>query len=263
MMRSFWVSTGLVVGVLLSAGFLLRPLEEAAWAGVRANQPALEFSEIEGAAGQGILLGLLSGGRALLADLIWVRGYASWVDNDVERTSALIRLAVGIDPRPLFFWINGGRMLAYDMAVWRVDEAGGERNLPRMVVDKIHRDQAERALRFYERGLGYHPDEPWLLVDMANIHQRKLDDVEGAASLYRRAAEVPGSPYFTARVHAELLQRLGRDREAYEWLVDLHPTLPPRDPAAMAPIVLGKIRSLEDTLQISEDDRYRPPADPH
>ncbi|MEZ5277115.1 MAG: hypothetical protein R3F07_12105 [Opitutaceae bacterium] len=256
-MRSRWMTLVVVLALLLGSGVLLRPLEVTTRARVRENQPALEFSEVEGAAGQGILLGLLSGGRALLADLVWIRGYTAWAETDVERASALIHLAVGIDPRPLFFWINGGRTIGYDIPVWGIDQAGGETHLPRLVVDRIRRDQAERALQFYDRGLGYHPDQPWLLVDMANIHQRKLNDLEGAAELYRRAAEVPGAPWFAARIYAELLQRLGRDREAYDWLVALHPTLPPRDPSAMAPIVLGRIRALEDKLAIPEAERYR------
>lgn len=249
----------LVLGGLLLAGVFLRPLEEAAWGRVRENQPALQFSEIEGAAGQGIMLGLLSGGRALLADLIWIRGYTAWADTDVDRCSALISLAVGIDPRPLFFWINGGRILAYDLPVWRVDQASEGAKLPDTVVERIHREQGERALVFFERGLGYHPDNPWFLVDMANIHQKKLDDLEGAARLYRRAAEVPDAPPFASRVYAELLRRLGRDRAAYEWLTAYHPTLERGDPMTMEGVVLERIRELEKVLGIPESDRYESP----
>ena len=115
----------LVVATVLVTGILVQPLEQTLWGRVRENQPALQLSEVEGAAGQGIVIGLLSGARALLADLVWIRCYSAWVDNDVDRCYALIHLAVGIDPRPLFFWINGGRMLAYDLPVWRVEQVGG------------------------------------------------------------------------------------------------------------------------------------------
>ncbi len=257
-MRSLWKTAALVLGVLLLAGILLRPLEEVAWNRVRADQPALNFSEIEGAAGQGIMLGLLSGARALLADLIWIRGYTAWADADVERCSALINLAVGIDPRPLFFWINGGRILAYDLPVWRVEQDAGGAAVPDIVAQRIHQDQANQALTFYERGLGYHPENPWFLVDMANIHQRKFDDLETAAQLYRRAAEAPGAPPFTARIYAELLRRLGQDQAAYEWLIAYHPTLSPDRTIDMADIVLERIRSLETALKIPEAESYRP-----
>lgn len=261
-LNSRWKTVGLVLGVLLLAGVLLRPFEEEVWGQVREGQPALNFSEIEGAAGQGIVLGLLSGARALLADLIWVRGYTAWADMDVERSSALINLAVGIDPRPLFFWINGGRILAYDLPAMRVDHLRMDGPVPEVVSQRIHREQAEQALVFFERGLGYHPDNPWFLVDMANIHQKKLDDLEGAALLYRKAAEVPDAPPFASRIYAELLRRLGRDRAAYEWLIAYHSTLESGDPMTMEVVVLERIRDLEDTLGIASDDRYDSPLIP-
>jgi len=244
----------LVVVSLLGAGILAHPLEQALWGRVRENQPALQLSEVEGAAGHGIVIGLLSGARALLADLVWIRCYSAWVDNDVDRCFTLINLAVGIDPRPLFFWINGGRMLAYDLPVWRVEQAGGAREIPDSVVERINRDQARRALDFYRKGLLYHPENPWLLVDMANIHQRKLNDMDEAARHYRMAAEVPNAPYFAGRVYGELLRRIGRTREAYEWLTRLYPTLPDDDPSALKAIVLKRIEELERELGGEEED---------
>jgi tetratricopeptide (TPR) repeat protein len=191
----------------------------------------------------------------LLADLIWIRCYTAWVDNDVDRCFALINLAVGIDPRPLFFWINGGRMLAYDMPAWRVEQAGGAGTVPDSVVGRITRDQAQRALEFYQKGLLYHQDNPGLLVDMANIHQRKLNDLDEAARHYRMAAEVPNAPYFAGRIYGELLRRIGKNQEAYDWLTELYPTLPADDPTALKPNVLRRIRELERELRIPADER--------
>jgi len=246
----------LVVLVVLGAGILVRPLEEVLWGRVRRNQPALQLSEVEGAVGQGVVLGILGGARALLADMVWIRCYSAWVDTDVDRCFALIHLGVGLDPRPLFFWINGGRMLAYDLPVWRVDQAGGGPAVPDSVVDRIHREQAERALDFYGKGLTYHPEDPWLLVDMANIYQRKLKDMDEAARYYRMAAEVPHAPYFAGRVYGELLRRSGRIREAYDWLTGLYPTLPDDDPAALKETVLKRIRDMERTLGIGVGERF-------
>ena len=245
----------LVVLGVLGAGILVQPLEQALWGRVRENQPALQLSEVEGAAGQGIVIGLLSGGRALLADLVWIRCYSAWVDNEVDRCSALIKLAVGIDPRPLFFWINGGRMLAYDLPVWRIEQAGGAGTVPDSVIERIRREQAERAVKFYQKGLLFHQENPWLLVDMANIYQRKLNDMDEAARYYRMAAEVPNAPYFAGRVYGELLRRIGKNQEAYDWLTGLYPTLPADDPSALKANVLRRIRELERTLRIPEAER--------
>ena len=91
---------------------------------------------------------------------------------------------------------------------------------------------------------------------MANIHQRKLNDLDEAARHYRMAAEVPNAPYFAGRVYGELLRRNGRNREAYDWLTDLYLTLPDDDPSALKVIVLNRIRELEQTLKIREDERF-------
>jgi hypothetical protein len=58
-------------------------------------------------------------------------------------------------------------------------------------------------------------------------------------------------------MHAELLRRAGRPREALAWLVQLHPTLPADDEAAAAGTVLERIRQLEQELAIPEPFRYR------
>ena len=67
---------------------------------------------------------------------------------------------------------------------------------------------------------------------------------------------MPDAPYYAARIHAELLKRLGRPWEAYAWLRQLHPTLPPGEEAAGAKVVLGRIRDLERILEIPEKERY-------
>ncbi|HEY0946391.1 MAG TPA: hypothetical protein VGD81_14030, partial [Opitutaceae bacterium] len=75
-------------------------------------------------------------------------------------------------------------------------------------------------------------------------------------------------PYYAARIHAELLRRMGRKREAYDWLVRLYPTLPrSRDgapasaamlEAAMPGVVLQRIRELEQELGVPEAQRFIP-----
>lgn len=44
------------------------------------------------------------------------------------------------------------------------------------------------ALDFLAEGLGAHPDDPVVLIEMANIRLRVLNDREGGARLFRQAA---------------------------------------------------------------------------
>jgi predicted Zn-dependent protease len=174
----------------------------------------------------------------------------------------LIQLVTVVDDRPVFFWLNGARMLAYDMTQWRLARAGAAGPPPAAVRQRIAEEQAAMALRYLEEARRRHPDNAALCVEVAHIHYNLRADVAAAARWYRQAAELPDAPRYAARIHAQLLRRLGRPREAYRWLCRLHATLPARDPEAMPEVVLKRIRDLEETLAIPAAERYAAPAAP-
>lgn len=249
----------LPIAVLLVAGLVGARVGEPAWVSVRRDMPALAGGDLQAAAGEGLTIGLLGGFRAVAADFLWVRTNAVWEDQDLAGTQALIRLVTIVDPRPLLFWINGARMIAYDMPVWRIDAARGiGAEVPRAVQVRITREQAAAAIELLERAVSHHPDEPLVVIEHANIVLRKLGDLEQAAALYRRAALMPGAPYYAARIHAELLRQMGRHREALDWLVAVHRRLPADDPRALWELVFDRIRELEDVLQVPAPQRYAP-----
>ncbi|HAQ58488.1 MAG TPA: hypothetical protein DCR32_05660, partial [Opitutae bacterium] len=64
-------------------------------------------------------------------------------------------------------------------------------------------------------------------------------------------------PYFAARIYGELLRRQGKDAEAYDYLKQLHHDLPD-DPYAQKPIILDRIRELEEELKIPVWQRFQP-----
>lgn len=257
-MKSKLAAIGLPLLVLTIAGGVTDRAVRDVWREVRAKEPELNLREFESALGQGLTMGLLGGFRAVIADFLWLRMNLAWEQRNLPATQTLITLVQSVDPRPLYFWINGARIVAYDLPVWRIDAAGGGRSVPAAVQQEFYQEQAELGLRLLDRAMAYHPDEPLLWLEMAKIRQWKLDDIAGAADLYRRAAETGRAPYYAARIYAELLKRVGRYQEAYNWLVKLHPALPPDDPYAMADIVLGRIRELETILDVPTVDRYQP-----
>lgn len=245
--------------MLIGAGWVGSRVGHSSWEQLRQDMPVLTSADIEAAAGEGIMVGLLGGFRAVTADFLWVRTNALWEEQDLPGSQTLIKLVTTVDSRPLIFWINGARMIGYDMPVWRIDALTREgANAPAVVQARIYEEQARAALDVLERARTYHPDAPLLLIEMANIRHRKMGDLAGAAELYRQAALMPGAPYYAARIHAEMLRQLGRDREALDWLVAVHRTLPKADPMAMEEIVLGRIRELETALGIPADQSYRP-----
>lgn len=256
--RSRFLSAGVVVAGLAVAGLLGDGLTNRVWNESQRKEPEFAAEDFDAVIGQGVTLALLGGFRAITADFLWLANNLAWEQRDLPKTQTMIKAVTAIDPRPLYFWINGARMIAYDMPVWRIEEASGQSPVPAHVSRRIDREQATVALNYLEKGLRHHPGNPFLYLEIANIHLRRLGDVETAAHFYRLAAERPGAPHYAARIHGELLRRLGRPQEALGWLRQVHTHLRMDDPMALPNIVFQRIRELEDELNVPELDRYRP-----
>lgn len=224
----------LPVVALLVAGLFLRSIEQ------RLAVPAAWHSEqLVALSGRGGLVSVLGGLRPVVAGGYWLRANVAWEQREAAAMEAFLGLTVAADERPLHYWLNGARMLAYDVPAWQPADA------PLVIRRRGTEDQAHRALRFLERGLHWHGADAAIYVEMANIHLRQFGDLENAARCYRLAAEQPGAPHYAARIHAELLRELGRPQEALAWLRQLLPGLPGDDPAARRAVVLERIRALE------------------
>ena len=246
------------LGGLALTGAALRWMEAPLWAALRAEQPALRLGSAGAAAGQGVTLGLLGGFRAIVADFTWLRLHVVWEQRDLAATDTLLRLVTTIDPRPLYFWVNGARIIAFDMTAWRIAEAGGHDLLSAVQRDRLGAEQARLAIRLLEEAMTFHPGNAALWIERANIELNRLRDSAAAAESYRKAWEQPGAPTYAARLHAELLRRLGRKAEALVWLTRLHPQLPPEEEGTE--LVLSRIRDLERELGVPVMQTYRPAA---
>lgn len=256
-MKSRAVTLALIVAGLALAGSVLGRVVDPAWQAFRARQPALRLESAGRAAGHGVTLALLGGFRALVADGTWIRMYTIWERRDIAGTDTLVRLVTAVDPRPVYFWLNGARIIAYDLPVWRIEAAGGFETVPEPAQTRINHEQARLALAHLEAALSHHPASADVWVERANIQLNRLGDATAAAESYRRAWEQPRGPYYAARLHAELLRRSGRPADALAFLVRLHPTLPRDDEAAGADVVLARIRQLERELGVPAEKAYQ------
>jgi hypothetical protein len=178
---------------------------------------------------------LAQGLRPVMAGACWLRANLAWEDRDEAATHFWIELTVATDERPAYFWLNGARMIAYDMPGWMPGPDNGRNEA-----------FAQRALQLLAKGIRWRGGDAALLIEMGNVHLRRRGDWEQAARYYRLAAERPGAPYYAARIHAELLLALGRPHEALAWLRRVFPGLPEHDPAARRAVVAARIRALEE-----------------
>lgn len=251
--------TGLyVVAGLFVAGMVLRPLEDPAWTKVRASQPSLRLESIKDALGQGVTVGLLGGFRAIVADFFWIRTNYVWEKYDIPATQTSIKLVTAIDPRPTYFWLNGSRMIAYDMPNWRIDKAGGYDKVPETVKRRFDLEQSSIAIRYLNEAFGFHPEDPLIRLEIANVYLNRLKDVSTAAGHYAKAAEHPDAPFYAARIYAELLRRLNRNNEAYDYLKEVYKKIPKDNAQAMSEVVLERIRELEEELSVPQAIRFKP-----
>jgi hypothetical protein len=248
-----------LVAALAAIGAGLDRVAAPAWDAARARQPALRLDSSMIAAGQGVTLALLGGFRALVADVVWLRMYVLWERHDLPGTQSLIRLVTAIDPRPVYFWLNGARILANDLSAWRVQAAGGYAVAGPAVEERIHREQGAMALAHLESAMAFHPASAELWIERANVQLHRMRDVAAAAESYRRAWEQPRAPYYAARLHAEMLRRAGRKPEALEFLTALYPKLPAGDESAARDVVLDRIRDLERELGVPAARAFHPP----
>jgi hypothetical protein len=220
-----------------------------------AEETRLQGAHEMGREASDALAPLLGELRAPLADLCWLQVQLNWEERNLLATQASLRNAVTVDPRPLTFWLNGARMLAYDMPEWRL--AGMSAPTSEDFRRRVDQEQGGLALAWLDQAESQHPESPEILIERANIQLNRLHDVAAAAESYRRATEKPGTPPYAARLYAELLRRLGRKAEAHAWLVKLYPTLRGLEDGAEE-LVLARIWALEAELGWAEQDRYRP-----
>jgi hypothetical protein len=267
---SWWWQRGravlAVLGGLFLTGWAAGPLQERAWATMRERQPELNLRDLQGAVGQGMVMGLLGGFRTMMADFMWISGYDSWEKRNRPETESKVYLTTLLDPRSVYFWSNGARIIGKDIPVWRIQQAGRQTTPAEQMA--IRHEQASRALSFLDRGLEFHPDNWTLLQDKALLYQNNMgdpydsadhqynkEDLTAAAEQYRLAAAASGAPYYVARIYAELLRRLGRNQEAYDYLRRLYPTLSANVPAATKDVVWERLRELEDALKLPSSER--------
>ena len=247
-----------VLIVLILLGLATRPLEGPAWAVVKAGQPEMNLEAIEGSLGQGLIVGVLGGFRAVMADFLWIRTNTIWERRDRVKLDAMVRLVTTLDPRPDFFWINGARMTAYDVPSWRIAEEGGYTDVPESRQRAIDLEQAEQAFVMLERAREFHPDLAKLYLETGQIYLNRLKDDAGAEEWFLKASQMPDAPHFVARLYAEILRRQGKDAQAYAYLKELFQRLPNDDPYAQKEIIFERIRELELQLKVPLWSRFEP-----
>jgi len=201
--------------------------------------------------GQFGFIAALSGFRSLVADLLWIRAHAAWEATQWGRMVLLFNNVTALQPRCVTFW----DMAAWHMA-WNASVAAREdRRQPREALRiKAQREYFDLGKDFLERGIQNNPDRWNLYFSLGRLYVEKYHDHASAGEQYRLAAQFADTPKYVHRFAVyELAQVPGKEREAYQQLVDLYQ----KGIDEHVPTLIKHIKRLQVELQIPENQRVK------
>ncbi len=229
-------------------------LAEESWRSVRPNIPEIGRKELEPTLGQGVLLGILGGLRTVVADLTWIRSYVMWERKDRAACETLMRAACALDPHSRYFWENTGYVVGYDLAHWEIRRRGGYDRVPKETQERLFRSFALKGIEVLEEGLGRTKSPTALLLCAAQLAELKVKDHALSSRYYVRAAEAPDSPWYAARIAAQVIWEDGRRAEAYRWFRNYWLTrMRPKEDGF--PDDLRQLRTMEEVLRMRPEER--------
>ncbi len=185
----------------------------------------------------------LVGLRELSAAFGWVGVYRDWRRRDEEAMIRGLEWTVRLDPNTLTYWLEGARMITYDVAAWRRTEAEGRDG------EAVQREQLLRGIAWLDRARHRHPGEAALPIEQAVMWWSIARDAARAERALAAAQECAEVPYYVVRIRAEMLIHLGREAAARDLLQQELPRLSRGDPRAMRAVVEQRIRELSDGLK--------------
>jgi hypothetical protein len=210
--------------------------------------------------GQGLTIGVLSGMRSVVADLVWLNVVTTWMNHDWWRMGGFINLCTVLQPRAPVFWDMGGWQLAWNASIDVLHDPTEPNELRRI---KSARFYADKGLEVYKRGIENNPTYWRLWSDTAQLYNDRYKDYPTAAYYYRKASEQPNAMTYLERFSAHMYDaRHANDpvKEYAEWRA-LWLRLTPEEKAQKAHTageVERQIRILEQKLSIPKEKRVFP-----
>jgi tetratricopeptide (TPR) repeat protein len=253
----------LLVGLLLG---LWAPVKIAWEMRIAREQDQLRYNgapitrELRDQLGQGLTIGVLSGMRSVVADLVWLNVVGAWMTQDWFKMGGYINLCTALQPRAPVFWDMGGWQLAWNASIAARQDPTQPNELRRI---KAERFWIDRGLEIFRRGIENNPDYWRLWRDTALLYQQRLGDYDSAAYYYQKASEMPDAPLYLERAPAEMYSHGFKNdpqSEYVEW-VKLWKHLTPEQKTMRlhtADRIEREIRRLEQQLSIPKEKRVFP-----
>jgi len=210
--------------------------------------------------GQGLTIGVLSGMRSVVADLLWLNVTTAWMNEDWWKMGSYINLCTALQPRAPIFWDMGGWELAWNASIAASIDKTQPNELRRI---KASRFWAERGLEIYKRGLENNPTYWRLWLDTALLYDQRMKDYRTAAEYYRTASEQPNAMTYLERAPAEMYDAHHQNdpvTEYAEWKKLWFHLTPEQktEKQHTADRIEWEIRRLEQKLSVPKEKRVFP-----
>jgi len=210
--------------------------------------------------GQGLTIGVLSGMRNVVADLVWLNVTTAWMNEDWWRMGSYINLCMVLQPRAPIFPYMGGWHLAWNASVATLHDVKDQNELRRL---KASRFWIDRGLEIYKRGVENNPTYWRLWMSIAMLYDQRLRDYPKASEYYLKASELPNAPVFLERFSALMFDahHANDDQAAYAAWKALWERLTPEERKMKeheGDRIESEIRRLEQKLSIPNEKRVFP-----
>ncbi len=209
--------------------------------------------------GQGLTIGVLSGMRSIVADMVWLNVTTAWMNREWFRMGAYITLCTSLQPRAPVFWDMGGWHLAYNASVDAMLDSKTQPNELRRI--KASRFWIDRGVEVFNRGIENNPTNFRLWANAAGVYQQRLKDYRSAAYYYQKASEQPDAPVYLERFPAIMYGLAGDDQAAYASWKALWERLTPaqrEEKQHWKEKIESNVRKLEQKLSIPKEKRIFP-----
>ena len=256
--------------LILTFGVLKTPVETRLLASERAHgfQAAQLNLQLRAQLGQMGFVAALSGFRAFMADLLWIRAQTAFEKAEWVRMKLLMESATQLQPKFVMFWVMAHFHMAYDAATAvkekRLQKTSEGLQQPTETLQqptealqrKAEREYLQIGEQFLLDGIAFNPDSALLYERLGYLYSKKLFDYERAYEAYTACAQKPGAMGYIPRFAAYALAEVpGREREAYAKLRELYD----EGASQRLPSLLHLLQRLEEKLAIPAPERVHIP----
>jgi hypothetical protein len=202
--------------------------------------------------GQSGFLAALSGFRAPLAALLWIKSHIAWENTEWGKMAALFDTVTTLQPHTLLYWDIASWHMAWNASMAAEQD---QKQQSEALRERASRQYIDLGRDILQRGIRNNPNDYYLYERLGILLRDREKDHSGAANAFAKASTFPDCPAYVRRFSAyELAKVPGKEREAYDRLKALYN----QGEKQHLPSLKKLLHQLENQLQIPDKERVFP-----